>query len=949
MSSDAFTPSEVLSTDFTLFEATPGMRFVFLPDAPRFTIAAATKDICRHVGRSKEQLVGKGIFEAFPSNPADPADTGERDLRTSLVHVLQHKEAHQLPTQRYDVKEEDGRFIKRYWRVSNTPVFGPDGEVAYIIHTSENITEQVEASEVKEQMTGIEQAHHLFLQAPIVIGIVRGKDHVVELANEEALMFWNKTDDVVGKPLLEAIPELRGQDVYQKIDEVFHTGRLYQGTEVPVTSIKDGKAVVSYFDLYYKPYYDEGSSTVNGVFTISNDVTEKVLAQKKVAESERNLRNTILQSPVAMCILRGPAFLVEIANDHMYELWGKRKEELLNKPIFEGLPEVKDQGYEALLNGVFTTGERFTAQGIPVTLPRSTGVETVYINLLYEPFREADSTISGVIAVATDVTQQVLAQRRLEESEAVLQKRVAERTAELEQQKCFIESVLKASFNGIYALKAVRNAEGMIMDFEYLFANSTIAKLLGREAEAIIGDSMLELLPENRTNGFFDIFCRVLQTGERYQDETHFVAQNIDSWYNYVIVPVDGETVVVSIEDITEIKQTTLHIEEQRNLLENILKNSSNGISVSHMLRNESGKVTDALTILANDAAVHYVGLPKDIYLSKKATEIEPNIVATPYFQQCIKTLETGEPFMMQYLVESTSRWLELSVSRLDKDRIIHIFTDVTSIKEAQLQLERYVEDLKRSNQNLEQFAYAASHDLKEPMRKIELFSDRLKDRLRDKLTQEDKGFFDRILHATHRMNTLIDDLLMYSHVSSGAVRDEMVDLNQKVKRVLEDLEVEVEENKAIISVDPLPTIKGHRRQLQQLFQNLISNAIKYSRPGVPPQVRISARMVKGNDPTISNAQVNSEKHYHLIEVSDNGIGFDQQDAERIFHVFTRLHGNAEYKGTGVGLSIVRKVVENHGGYIWAEGKEGEGATFKVLLPAEYVLPLGVNHFGEVQ
>jgi signal transduction histidine kinase len=184
---------------------------------------------------------------------------------------------------------------------------------------------------------------------------------------------------------------------------------------------------------------------------------------------------------------------------------------------------------------------------------------------------------------------------------------------------------------------------------------------------------------------------------------------------------------------------------------------------------------------------------------------------------------------------------------------------------------------------------------------------------------------FDRILHATHRMNKLIDDLLLYSHVSRGAVREEMVDLNQKVKLVLEDLEVEVEEKKAIVTVDPLPTIRGHRRQLQQLFQNLISNALKYSQPEVRPTVHISARRVEGNEVTLPITHADSRKQYHLIEVKDNGIGFSQTDAERIFNVFTRLHGNAEYKGTGVGLSIVRTVVENHSGYIWAESIPGDG------------------------
>ena len=242
--------------------------------------------------------------------------------------------------------------------------------------------------------------------------------------------------------------------------------------------------------------------------------------------------------------------------------------------------------------------------------------------------------------------------------------------------------------------------------------------------------------------------------------------------------------------------------------------------------------------------------------------------------------------------------------------------------------------ELARSNQNLEEFAYAASHDLKEPMRKIHMFSGRLTDRLLDRLDEEEKGYINRIMKATDRMNTLIDDLLMYSHVSRGAELEERVDLNQKLSRVLDDLEVEIEEKKAVVRVDSLPSITGHRRHLQQLFQNLIGNAIKYHKPGLPPEIHISCRRI-GAEESIPVSTAKPFDHYYLIEVRDNGIGFLQQDAERIFNVFTRLHGNTEYKGTGVGLSIVRKVAENHGGYCWAESKPGEGALFHVLLPVE--------------
>jgi signal transduction histidine kinase len=183
-------------------------------------------------------------------------------------------------------------------------------------------------------------------------------------------------------------------------------------------------------------------------------------------------------------------------------------------------------------------------------------------------------------------------------------------------------------------------------------------------------------------------------------------------------------------------------------------------------------------------------------------------------------------------------------------------------------------------------------------------------------------------------MNSLIDDLLMYSHVSMGGELEEKVDLNQKLSRVLEDLELEIEERHAVIKLDPLPTIKGHRRQLQQLFQNLISNAIKYHKPGILPEVHISCRKA-GDDVPVPMPTTKPLNMYFLIEVRDNGIGFEQENADRIFNVFTRLHGNTEYKGSGVGLSIVRKVVENHSGYIWAESTSGEGATFKILLPVD--------------
>jgi light-regulated signal transduction histidine kinase (bacteriophytochrome) len=232
--------------------------------------------------------------------------------------------------------------------------------------------------------------------------------------------------------------------------------------------------------------------------------------------------------------------------------------------------------------------------------------------------------------------------------------------------------------------------------------------------------------------------------------------------------------------------------------------------------------------------------------------------------------------------------------------------------------------ELQRSNANLEEFTYAASHDLKEPIRKITIFSHKLKAQLTDRLKESESELFSRILNSTVRMANLVDDLLVYSHVTQKPHETESVDLNQKLQKVLEDLELDIEEKNAIVEVQKLPVVKGYRRQLQQLFQNLISNSLKYSKTDVSPHIRIIAEEV-----------AESGKLFHLITIKDNGIGFEQQYANKIFGIFTRLHRKAEYSGTGVGLSIVKKVIENHNGFIRVESTPGVGSTFMVLLPAD--------------
>lgn len=265
--------------------------------------------------------------------------------------------------------------------------------------------------------------------------------------------------------------------------------------------------------------------------------------------------------------------------------------------------------------------------------------------------------------------------------------------------------------------------------------------------------------------------------------------------------------------------------------------------------------------------------------------------------------------------------------------KIVGTIQDISERKQSELELLEKTKALERSNQSLEQFAYAASHDLKEPMRKMQVFLERLKTGLMPRLSGEEVSLLERIEKAGDRMTRLVDDLLEYSHVSVRPRELEEVDLNDKIKRVLEDLELTIQEKGADIQVESLPCIYGHRIQLQQLFQNLISNALKYSKEEVPPVIEITCSKVKGASINADLAEAEKAKDFYFIEVKDNGIGFEAEYAEKIFQVFQRLHGKFEYSGTGVGLAIARKVVENHNGYILAESEPGKGARFKVYLP----------------
>ncbi len=281
---------------------------------------------------------------------------------------------------------------------------------------------------------------------------------------------------------------------------------------------------------------------------------------------------------------------------------------------------------------------------------------------------------------------------------------------------------------------------------------------------------------------------------------------------------------------------------------------------------------------------------------------------------------EKGKPFRMVGSMQDQSA-KKLVEEELEK-----------KVQERTIELREVNQKLERSNAELEQFAYVTSHDLQEPLRKIQVFNNMVLERFSEDLNDIVKSYLGKVTESAKRMSGLINDLLDYSRVSHTAVQFEEVDLNEILKNVLKDLEVLITQKKGVVQSDLLDVIEAIPLQMNQLFYNLISNALKFVRKGLAPLITITASKLTQEKKRLY-AQLNADKDYYEIKFQDNGIGFNQEYANKIFTIFQRLNERSKFSGYGIGLSICSKVVSNHQGIIFAEGKEQEGAIFTVIVP----------------
>ncbi len=637
-----------------------------ISQAPVGIIVLESKDLivkvvndayCDLIGKSKEEIFGEKLFDHIPE--------AEQYFRPILESVMNNDKEAQLFDHPYflifDGKRHDG-----YLNIVYHPYHDDKGKSIGVMTLVQEVTDQVNAR--KELERSEQQVRALVESAPFPIGVYTGREMRIALANQAILDVWGKGNDVIGKTYYEVLPELDSQNIYPKLDAVFNTGKPFHGRNQRVDLVVNGKLQPYYFNYSFSPLFD-ASGNVYGVMNTAAEITDLQNAKQQVERSEENLRNMILQAPVAMCILTGPEHRVEVANDMMIELWGKKKENVMNKPIFEALPDAREQGLEKLLDRVFSTGETFKADERPVDLLRNGKWEKVYQNFVYEPYKGSDGQILGVLAVTIDVSEQVLARRKIEET--------------------------------------------------------------------------------------------------------------------------------------------------------------------------------------------------------------------------------------------VNSRTIELATAN---------------------------EHLKRSNSELAQFAYIASHDLQEPVRKVSTFAQMLDTHLLNP-DERTSNYLNKIKKSSSRMLVLIRDVLAYSELSRINQSLSMVDLQEIVDDICTDYELLIAQKQATIRTRNLPVIRAIPLHMSQLFGNLISNALKFSRAGVSPLIEINADIANESE-LAGFSSLSKLSTYHRIEVKDNGIGFDIDNAKQIFNIFQRLHGKSDYEGTGIGLALCQKIVQNHHGEIYTESEPGKGSSFVILLPA---------------
>ncbi|WP_229206732.1 PAS domain-containing sensor histidine kinase [Dyadobacter crusticola] len=758
-------------------------------------------------------------------------------------------------------------------------------------------------------------------QAPVGMSILRGESFFVEMANDTYLNIVDRTEaDFVGKPLFEALPEVR-DSVEPILLDVLKTGKPFYGNEFEVTLRRFGEPQKCYFNFVYQPLSEDTGET-SGIIVVATEVTQQVLSKQALLRSENLFRNLVTQSQFAKAIFKGEEFVISIANETMLKnLWRRKESDVVGRKLLDVFPELQDQKFVNILRQVYSSGQIYRENEALAYVDGPDGLKTFYLDFQYAPMYEIDGSVSGIMVSINDVTEKVRFRQQIAEA--------------VDRLSLATDGTKLATWD-------------LNLQTHEIIYSGRLATLFGYDEAAVLTHAELRdhVHPEDRKAIVEKAFATALETGSYYYEarvihpdkSIHWIRTHGKILYNDDHVP---HRMLGTMMDITDRKESELALRASEGKFRTLADSMPQLVWTAD---------SEGFLNYLNKSVYDYAGAHEGrIYGDFWSNIVHPDDV-NENRRLWELSIQTGNEFVYEHRLKRADgeyRWnLSRAIPQRNPDGNILMWVGTsTDIHERKLfidQLESKVQtrtqeltvannELVRTNMELAQFAYVASHDLQEPLRKIQTFATRILETEYNNLTERGKDYFDRMQASSTRMQQLIIDLLAFSRANAVEKHFEYTDLNVVLKNVKDQLSDQINNRHAQIFSNELPSFEVIVYQFEQLFTNIIANALKFVRPEESPVIRISSGKIMGDlipvtgpDPAVT---------YRYISFADNGIGFDQQFKDRIFQVFQRLHNRSAYEGTGIGLAICKKIVENHQGFIDAVGRLGEGSTFTIYLP----------------
>lgn len=808
----------------------------------------------------------------------------------------------------------NGRLEDVYWTFGYSPVYDEDVMPAGVLVTCTETTEKVKnlhrLNESKEQLQFAIEAAEL--------GTWDYNPFTNKFTANNRLKEWfglPPDTEIELQTALDAIAEKDRERVTTIIQRAldYSSGGHYN-TEYTIANSVSGKEIIVL--AKGKARFDENKRAYRFNGTLQ-DITEQVLARKKVEESEQRVRTIIENAPFPIGVYTGKEMRIAFANQSILDIWGKGND-VIGKLYAEVLPELENQEVFKQLDSVFTTGVSFYAKNQRIDLVVDGQLRPFYFNYSFIALFDTTGQVYGVMSTAADVTDLNISKTKTEESEKRL------------------SIVVNASELGMWELNLKTGATHY---------SDRYLEILGYEKGVVLNHTQLlkHLHPEDRPHRD-KAFEKAYQTGQLHFESRlvlndhsiRWVAAKGKVFYNEEQEPVK---LVGTIQDITEEKNYQNDLEEREQKFRLLADSMPQFVW--------TGDAAGNLNYF-NQSVYNYSGLsPEQVHKEGWLQIVHPD-EREKNVKSWMDSVQTGNDFNFEHRFrryDGEYRWqLSRAIAQRDAAGTIQMWvgtsTDIQDQKVFVNELERQVRErtreLEQMNAELKSFAYVSSHDLQEPLRKIQTFASRILERDIHNLSESGKNYFGRIQSAAKRMQALIDDLLAFTRVNSTERKFEYIHLGHIVNEVKAEFEETIQEKQAIIEFHEMCEANIIPFQFRQMMHNLIGNALKFTIPERLPHIIIKSEIAKGS--RWPHEKLAPQKLYCHISISDNGIGFEPRFNKQIFEVFQRLHTKEQYEGTGIGLAIVKKIVENHSGAIRASGHLNKGATFDIYLPHDEMM-----------